>query len=849
MSTKFTQCLLACIFTLFIFSLPVSAQDFERGTPVPMPEPELNTGGIGNMITGVDFDGNGKTDLYVVAHNWNDDESEMLPRIYKYERNDDDTNWEIVWQASFDVWKQNTWPALTYGDLDGDGKMELIWGPVNWIDATNNPNPVRVIVFESAGDGSHVMGIPDGDNFRPNSTFTIASEDMVNLRPFRWVVEDVDNDGIDELVFSDRSATSSGWYFGILSVDDIPDNGDGSETWTVKANGKTVGLTGAENKWDLAILNDVIYLFDEEQVDRVKWNADSAKFVLLSPLTYVTEGAGSWKSAQVLDIDGNGQKEIIVGSWYTSVVGGHGVWVYEQDGDSLKGSKVADLSPYMSGYGVYGSAVGDIDLNGKMDYVFGSRGATPEGAIFRLEYKGAQDDVANPENWELSLIDSASITNLRWGVIGLGNYDDEPTLEVLYTSSIPGQFGPEPIYVLENLAQIDTGPWSKIDLPWQYVGELINYGAHSIAVDKYDRIWAGGWGANSTLNIYDANGDTVAVIDTIHVKTPAGNDTTFTPSWSRGMKVDPDGNIIYVEDFVLKIGVEELDGLKFQYASGPLLKPGIDSDGYIYAGKVVGINPVIVIDPETFEITQEITLDPKAGFARGMDVSEDGKMMIIGNLDGGVHPLAVYTTEDYVTYTASDTIKNDNQGNPILTEQSITVDRHAGNQWWISQDNAYTTSPDPVNRLIMLDFDTYQYGYVQMPDDGLGPRGMAFSNDGETMYVMSWNARKVYKYTTKGVAIDEKGNGYLPDGFQLRQNYPNPFNPTTEIEFRVARAGKVNLSVYNMLGQKVATLVDSKLPMGDFKVTFDASNLASGTYVYVLKAGDVIIPKKMTFLK
>ena len=102
------------------------AQDFERGESVPMPEADLNTGGLGNMVSNVDIDEDGKTDLFVVAHNWNDADSEMLPRIYKYERNADNAAWDIVWQASFDVWKQNTWPGH-FDHLPGIGlNLDLI---------------------------------------------------------------------------------------------------------------------------------------------------------------------------------------------------------------------------------------------------------------------------------------------------------------------------------------------------------------------------------------------------------------------------------------------------------------------------------------------------------------------------------------------------------------------------------------------------------------------------------------------------------------------------------------------------------------------------------------------------
>jgi hypothetical protein len=90
----------------------------------------------------------------------------------------------------------------------------------------------------------------------------------------------------------------------------------------------------------------------------------------------------------------------------------------------------------------------------------------------------------------------------------------------------------------------------------------------------------------------------------------------------------------------------------------------------------------------------------------------------------------------------------------------------------------------------------------------------------------------------------------LPQGFALAQNYPNPFNPTTTINFSLGKASNVILTVYNILGQKVATLLDSQhMDVGTYAVQFDARNLASGVYFYRLQAGDFRSDKKMLLLK
>ncbi len=85
--------------------------------------------------------------------------------------------------------------------------------------------------------------------------------------------------------------------------------------------------------------------------------------------------------------------------------------------------------------------------------------------------------------------------------------------------------------------------------------------------------------------------------------------------------------------------------------------------------------------------------------------------------------------------------------------------------------------------------------------------------------------------------------------FDLGQNYPNPFNPTTTIKFSIPQSGMVTLAVYNLLGQKVATLVNTEMNKGRYEYHFDASKLGSGVYFYSLKAGSYSATKKMILMK
>ncbi|MBE2279795.1 MAG: T9SS type A sorting domain-containing protein [Ignavibacteriaceae bacterium] len=91
--------------------------------------------------------------------------------------------------------------------------------------------------------------------------------------------------------------------------------------------------------------------------------------------------------------------------------------------------------------------------------------------------------------------------------------------------------------------------------------------------------------------------------------------------------------------------------------------------------------------------------------------------------------------------------------------------------------------------------------------------------------------------------------GVSPHQFELSQNYPNPFNPATSINYSIKEAGNVKMEIYNLLGEKVKTIVDQYQEAGTFKVIFDASELNSGVYFYKLTSGSQNIIKKMMLVK
>ena len=99
------------------------------------------------------------------------------------------------------------------------------------------------------------------------------------------------------------------------------------------------------------------------------------------------------------------------------------------------------------------------------------------------------------------------------------------------------------------------------------------------------------------------------------------------------------------------------------------------------------------------------------------------------------------------------------------------------------------------------------------------------------------------------VGIKDLDNTYIPKRYSLSQNYPNPFNPRTVIRYALPAASRIDLSIYNLLGEKVATLVSERQLAGQHQVKWDASAFPSGVYLYRLDAGDFIETKKLLLIK
>ena len=114
---------------------------------------------------------------------------------------------------------------------------------------------------------------------------------------------------------------------------------------------------------------------------------------------------------------------------------------------------------------------------------------------------------------------------------------------------------------------------------------------------------------------------------------------------------------------------------------------------------------------------------------------------------------------------------------------------------------------------------------------------------------LAYGDKGLFAYTYSVYVGIEDNFEFIMGNYTLSQNYPNPFNPKTIINYELRITNYVDLSIYNLLGQKVATLVNKKQTTGNCKVEWDASGFTSGIYFYRIEAGEFQDVKKMILLK
>ena len=271
--------------------------------------------------------------------------------------------------------------------------------------------------------------------------------------------------------------------------------------------------------------------------------------------------------------------------------------------------------------------------------------------------------------------------------------------------------------------------------------------------------------------------------------------------------------------------------------------------------------------PEWWNVTlvgpQPTTDAPySSDFKRGMHLRRSSQNKVnnaiimgwpTGILVDGQHTTA--DAENNIMYVKNSIIAGSSKKNLDTVSSNGTFDVDT----WFSNNNGRIlattaevklTSPFDINNpnFLPLAGSPTLTGAGTPPDDGFFDATATYVGAFKDVdWTFGW-ARFNPDSTTAGVK-EIKNTRSLPVNFELSQNYPNPFNPTTRINYSLNKSSLVTLKVYNILGQQVAILVNSYKNAGNYQLTWDATNLPSGVYIYRIEAGDQVMSKKMTLLK
>ena len=253
--------------------------------------------------------------------------------------------------------------------------------------------------------------------------------------------------------------------------------------------------------------------------------------------------------------------------------------------------------------------------------------------------------------------------------------------------------------------------------------------------------------------------------------------------------------------------------------------------------QTVTVTPVDDADMDSESVTITHTVSGYGGLTQGPEV----QVTVADNEAPGVMAstltLSIKEGGAAANYTLA--LQTD-PGGPVTVTPSSSNEQAATVSGALAFDNANWQTPQtvtvtPVNDAnVEDDMVTITHTVAGYPNVAAGP----------VVHVTVVDATTIIS-----VEEEERKEEEIPTAFALEQNYPNPFNPTTTIAFALDETQRVTLTVYDLLGQKVRTLVDGVRPAARYRVPFDAADLASGTYIYVLRTEAQTAAKTMVLLK
>jgi DNA-binding beta-propeller fold protein YncE len=403
---------------------------------------------------------------------------------------------------------------------------------------------------------------------------------------------------------------------------------------------------------------------------------------------------------------------------------------------------------------------------------------------------------------------------------------------------------------------------------WGWTGSpgadtLRSYG-HGVAVDGAGKLWYNSYywsekvqvdtGARNCLAIYVFNPDGSEVeFSPITMLTVDGMTDTLWPGSNKGLRTDPNGDIVYAESYSY-YRINHLTGEAFQKLVTPdsssVTASAFTDDGEMIVGHVLPGLGLEIYDTDWELLDEAIPGESQNGYSRTIEVAKDGSAIYYASFTNGV---------GWVRFNSDSDIYGDFTQNPDTLAVGLAVESCAwqpvtgylwgGNTGGAGWTNAAHYAFDPAG-----DFTTAVDSII-MPqavvDLGIKPRGIDFSADGMTAYVTffnTWDSNAIYKFEKGSVGVWEH-TATIVDGYALKANYPNPFNPSTKLDVVMKEAGVADLRVYDIRGAEVAVLNNSQLSAGTHTFTFSGNDLAAGVYIARFTANGSMYTQNMLLVK
>lgn len=321
-------------------------------------------------------------------------------------------------------------------------------------------------------------------------------------------------------------------------------------------------------------------------------------------------------------------------------------------------------------------------------------------------------------------------------------------------------------------------------------------------------------------------------------------------TWYNGITISKDGYIYYGQSYLVTIGT--IDGRNTSSDFGNTL-------GFAYTNGSTPMEPGGgLTNPNALNQIRTIALNPDSSYSSPTAVvftSRNSSTDPGGSGTGGIAAWTGGTESNPLGYKAVRI--TDISGFLKLgtsTPYGISIDPRTGYLFVCGTDSSrkwvkgFDVSGSFATQADELPSSTSQD--VKFPNGApfVTPSDVAFNSTGQIAYVTDEGAKRVFKFESTATAVVKKPHN-LPENFVLRQNYPNPFNPTTKIVFEVQSEANVKVEVFNILGQRVATLASGSVAPGTHVLTFDGSRFASGLYICRVTVGSQIAQIKMILLK